>query len=47
MKKEYIKAIKVLNHYFDSYDDFIFITMKFIKMKKPECKNSGFLLCFM
>ena len=23
MKKEYIKAIKVLNHYFDSYDDFI------------------------
>lgn len=23
MKKEYIKAIKVLNRYFDSYDDFI------------------------
>lgn len=24
--------------------DFIFTMMKFIKMKKPECKNSGFIM---
>lgn len=27
-----------------SWIDFIFTMMKFIKMKKPECKNSGFIM---